>query len=73
MVGVTGLALLFTLYLTALEIFVIHALCRYCLVSAGIVLVMFTLAVSYLREMAQGPEHKHADLTQTEPAEPVVS
>ena len=49
LVGLTGLALLFTLGLTALEVFVIHAVCRYCLVSAGIVIAMFALAVSYLR------------------------
>jgi len=49
LVGLTGLALLFTLGLTALEVFVIHAVCRYCLISAGIILVMFVLAISYLR------------------------
>ena len=49
LVGLTGLAFLFTLGLTALEIFVIHAVCRYCLVSAAIVLVMFVLAIGYLR------------------------
>jgi uncharacterized membrane protein len=49
LIGTIGLALLFTAGLTALEIFVIHAICRYCLVSAGIVLVMFILAFSYLR------------------------
>lgn len=48
LVGVTGLALLFTLGLTALELFVIHAVCRYCLVSAAIIVAMFALAVSYL-------------------------
>lgn len=49
LVGVIGFALLFTTALTALEIFVIHAFCRYCLVSAGIILTMFALALSYLR------------------------
>ena len=49
LVGLTGLALLFTLGLTALEVFVIHAVCRYCLISAAIILLMFVLAVSYLR------------------------
>jgi uncharacterized membrane protein len=48
-VGLTGLALLFTLYLTALEVFVIHALCRFCIVSAIIVTVMFVLGLRYLR------------------------
>ena len=46
--GIVGLAFLFTLGLTALELFVIHAFCQYCLYSAGIVIVMFILAVSYL-------------------------
>lgn len=49
LVGVIGLAFLFTAGLTALEVFVIHAVCRYCLVSAAIIIVMFVLAISYLR------------------------
>lgn len=50
LVGLVGLALLFTAGLTALEIFVIHAVCRYCLVSAGIIVLMFILAVYNLRQ-----------------------
>lgn len=50
LVGVTALALLFSLYLTGLELFVIHAFCRYCVISGIIVLIMFVLSVSYLRE-----------------------
>ncbi len=49
MVGLTGLAFLFTLGLTALEIFVIQAVCRFCIVSAAIITIMFILAISYLR------------------------
>lgn len=49
LVGLTGLALLFTIGLTALEVFIIHAVCRYCLVSAGIIVLMFILAVHNLR------------------------
>lgn len=49
LIGTIGLALLFTIGLTLLEIFVIHAVCRYCLVSAGIIALMFLLALSYLR------------------------
>jgi uncharacterized membrane protein len=48
MAGLTGLAFFFTLVLTGLELFVIHAFCRYCLVSAAIITVMFALAVGYL-------------------------
>lgn len=49
-VGLTGVAFLFSLGLTVLEAFVIHAYCRYCLVSAAIVIVIFGLAISYLRQ-----------------------
>jgi uncharacterized membrane protein len=53
MVSVTGLALLFSLWLTGLELFVIHAFCRFCVVSAVIILIMFALAVSYLRTVTK--------------------
>lgn len=49
MIAVVGMAFLITLGLTLLEFFVIHAFCQYCLISAGIVLVMFILAIMYLR------------------------
>ena len=52
MVGLTGLAFLFTLGLTALEIFVIHAICRFCVVSAVIITIMFILSISYLRSFS---------------------
>lgn len=54
LVGTIGLAVLFTGWLTALEIFVIHAVCRYCVISAIIILVMFVLAISYLRAVNRG-------------------
>jgi uncharacterized membrane protein len=46
--GLVGLACLFTLGLTGLELVVIHAFCQYCLYSAAIVLVMLVLAISLL-------------------------
>lgn len=49
MVSLTGVAFLFSIGLTVLEIFVIHAICRYCVVSAVIITIMFVLAISYLR------------------------
>jgi uncharacterized membrane protein len=48
--GLTALAFLFSLGLTALEAFVLHVFCRFCLVSAAIVTTMFGLAISYLRQ-----------------------
>lgn len=52
--GMVGLAFLFTLGLTALELFVIGAFCQYCLYSAAIVLLMFILAISYLLSRRRG-------------------
>jgi uncharacterized membrane protein len=46
LIGLTGLAFIFTLGLTMLEIFVIHAICQFCLYSAIIVLIIFLLALS---------------------------
>ena len=45
LVFVTGAGLLFSLWLTYLELFVIHALCRWCLGSAAITFVLFGLAL----------------------------
>lgn len=51
LIALTGLAFLFTLWLTGLELFVIHAVCRYCLISAGIITSMLGLAIHYLRSL----------------------
>jgi uncharacterized membrane protein len=45
LVFVTGGGLLFSIWLTYLELFVIRAICRWCLGSAAITLVLFALAV----------------------------
>jgi uncharacterized membrane protein len=44
-----GAAVLFSLYLTGLEFFVIHAICRYCVVSAVLIVLIFLLAARELR------------------------
>ena len=49
LIGLTGFGLLFSLILTGLELFVIHAFCRYCVVSAIFIIIMFVLSISYLR------------------------
>ena len=48
LIGLIGFALLFTLYLKSLEIFVIGVICQYCLYSAIIIAIMFGTAVHYL-------------------------
>lgn len=60
MAGATGLAFLFSLGLTGLEVFVIRTLCRYCLISAALVTVMFGLAISFLvkREVHSPPDQE---------------
>jgi uncharacterized membrane protein len=49
LVGLTSVAFLFSLVLTGLELFIIHAICRYCVVSAVITTVIFVLSLHYLR------------------------
>lgn len=44
-----GFAFLASLALTGLEIFIIHAICRYCVVSAIIATLMFLLSISSWR------------------------
>jgi len=39
----------FTLYLTSVELFVLHAICRWCVASAVIMTVIWVLAVAGLR------------------------
>ena len=56
MVILTGFAFLFSMGLTALELFVIQAICRYCVVSAIIVTIMFVLAIVYLRALRKAGE-----------------
>lgn len=60
LVGLTGLALLFTLYLKSLEIFVIGAICQYCLYSAIIILSMFGLAIHYLVSLKRAQKQNAA-------------
>ncbi|MFZ0547263.1 MAG: vitamin K epoxide reductase family protein [Candidatus Promineifilaceae bacterium] len=53
LLGLTAVAFLFTLGLTGLEIFVIHAVCPYCLISAVIVTIMFVLSIGYMRQVSK--------------------
>ena len=46
LVTLSGAGFLFTLYLTYLEFFVIHALCRWCLGSAVVITAIFVTALA---------------------------
>jgi len=47
--ALSGLGVAFTAYLTFLEAAVIHAWCRWCLVSAGVIVAIFVASVVGLR------------------------
>ena len=49
--GVTGCGLLFSLWLTYLELFVIHAICMYCVISAALATALFVICWLDLREV----------------------
>ena len=46
---------LFTVYLTSLELFVIHAICRWCVGSAAIIVTVLVLGLLELRRLSAGP------------------
>jgi uncharacterized membrane protein len=48
-----GLGVLFTIYLTYLELFVIHAICRWCVGSAVIIVAILVVAVLDRRRLSR--------------------
>ena len=52
LVGLATMGVLFTAYLTYLELFVIHAICRWCVGSAVIITVIWLVALVALRSPA---------------------
>lgn len=53
LVTLAGIGVLFTVYLTYLELFVIHAVCRWCVVSGVIILSIFIAALLELHRLAR--------------------
>ncbi len=49
--GLAGFGVLFTVYLTYLELFVIHAICRWCVASGFVILTIFIVALLDLRRL----------------------
>lgn len=54
LVAMSACGVLFSSWLTYLEIAQIHAICRYCVVSATLVLVLFAVSLADLRERRAG-------------------
>ena len=55
--ALSGSASLFTLYLTYLELFVIHAICRWCVASAFIIVAILVLVAARSAPAAPGARH----------------
>ena len=53
--ALSGLALLFSLYLLALELFVIHAVCLWCSISGLAILAIFVVTAGALRRFSRAP------------------
>ncbi len=54
LVAMSGLGVAFAIYLTALEVFVIHAICRWCVGSAVIILLVLLVSLQDLRRAPAG-------------------
>ena len=52
LVLLTGFGLLFSIWLTYLELFVIHAICQWCVISAILATILFILSWLDLRELS---------------------
>lgn len=50
LVAMTGWGVLFSGWLTYLELFVIDAICMWCVISAGLVAIMFVVSLADLRD-----------------------
>jgi uncharacterized membrane protein len=51
--SLSGWGVLFSAWLTFVEIARLHAICRYCVASAGLVVALFALSVADLRRPAE--------------------
>ena len=62
LVGMTGFGVLFSLWLTYLELFVIHAVCQWCVISAMLAMALFVISVLDLREVTSFGDALGAEL-----------
>jgi uncharacterized membrane protein len=51
LVGMTGVGFVFSVWLTYLELFVIHAICQWCVISACVATALFVICWLDLREV----------------------
>ena len=58
LVVVAGIGLGFTIYLTYLELFVIHAICRWCVASGAVIVAIFVVALLDHRTHSRPRAHR---------------
>jgi hypothetical protein len=61
LVVMTGVGVLFSLWLSYLELFVIHAICQWCVISAVLVTVLFIISVLDLRDVSALDDDRMAE------------
>jgi len=61
LVAEAGIGVLFSAWLTFLELAVIHAICIWCVTSAGIVVAILIVAIADLREVRASPEVENTE------------
>jgi uncharacterized membrane protein len=54
LLGLTAWGVVFSSWLTYLELFVIHAICMWCVVSAILVVVLFLLSIAEWKSRVRG-------------------
>ena len=62
LLGMTGFGVIFSLWLTYLELFVIHAICQWCVISAILAIALFVISVLDLREVTSYGDALGAEL-----------
>jgi len=62
-VALTGWGVVFSGWLTYLELFVINAICMWCVISACIVAIMFLVSIADLRESGIGNRESEIETT----------
>lgn len=55
LVGLSGVAFVFSVYLSAVEAFLIHAWCRWCVASAIVATLLFLFAVPEIKRLRRSP------------------
>jgi len=65
LVGVTTFGLVFSLWLTYLELFVIHAICQWCVISAILATILCVLSWLDLRELTDLLEDRATEFAQS--------